>query len=187
MCKKFCKSWLHGLWDYNVWSGIKSFFLLCLGRTADFDHLWCKNFQLCNFWFCTIIMHIMLGTCTPNLRGRWWVEHTQMHPVLKKGTKNFHYTSISCGIFLWFHFFMNLKSQQWIWRSSHTLNLAKIKFGNKWNLQAPWGMEDFTSKYRGKVQKIGEETLKGFFSRFLIRALAHALPAHNSPQNFKHP
>jgi hypothetical protein len=25
-----------------------------------------------------------------------------------------------------------------------------------------------TSKYRGKVQKIGEETLKGLFSRFLI-------------------
>jgi hypothetical protein len=25
----------------------------------------------------------------------------------------------------------------------------------------------FTSKYRGKLQKIGEETLKGLFSRFL--------------------
>jgi hypothetical protein len=21
--------------------------------------------------FCTIVMHIMLGTCVPNLRGRW--------------------------------------------------------------------------------------------------------------------
>jgi hypothetical protein len=29
--------------------------------------------------FCTIVMHIMLGTCVPNLRGRWWMEHTQMH------------------------------------------------------------------------------------------------------------
>jgi hypothetical protein len=27
------------------------------------------------------------------------VEHTQMHPALKKGTNFFHYTSISCGIF----------------------------------------------------------------------------------------
>jgi hypothetical protein len=27
------------------------------------------------------------------------VEHTQMHPALKRGTKNFHYTSNSCGIF----------------------------------------------------------------------------------------
>jgi hypothetical protein len=44
-------------------------------------------------------MHIMLGTCVPNLRGREWVEHTQMHLALKKGTKNFHYTSSSWGIF----------------------------------------------------------------------------------------
>jgi hypothetical protein len=43
-------------------------------------------------------MHIMLGTCMPNLRGREWVEHTQMHLVLKKGTKIFHYTSNSWGI-----------------------------------------------------------------------------------------
>jgi hypothetical protein len=27
-----------------------------------------------------------------------------------------------------------------------------------------------TSKYKGKLQKIGEETLKGLFSRFLILA-----------------
>jgi hypothetical protein len=27
------------------------------------------------------------------------VEHTQMHPTLKKGTKKFHYTSNSCGRF----------------------------------------------------------------------------------------
>jgi hypothetical protein len=27
------------------------------------------------------------------------VEHTQMHLALKKGTKNFHYTSNSWGIF----------------------------------------------------------------------------------------
>jgi hypothetical protein len=37
--------------------------------------------------FCTISMHIMLGTCVSNLRGRGWVEHTQMHLALKKGTK----------------------------------------------------------------------------------------------------
>jgi hypothetical protein len=54
-------------------------------------------------------------------------------------------------------------------------------------------------KCRGKVQKIGEETLKGLFSRFHIPtahlfglmkswlATAHARPAHTSPQNFKHP
>jgi hypothetical protein len=27
------------------------------------------------------------------------VEHTQMHLALKKGIKNFYYTSNSCGIF----------------------------------------------------------------------------------------
>jgi hypothetical protein len=27
------------------------------------------------------------------------VEHTQIHPALKRGTKNFHNTSKSCGIF----------------------------------------------------------------------------------------
>jgi hypothetical protein len=28
------------------------------------------------------------------------MEHTQMHPASKKDTKNFHYTSNSCGIFV---------------------------------------------------------------------------------------
>jgi hypothetical protein len=37
----------------------------------------------------------MLGTCIPNLRGRESVEHTQMHLVLKKGTKYFHNTNNS--------------------------------------------------------------------------------------------
>jgi hypothetical protein len=49
--------------------------------------------------FCTISMHIMLGTRVPNLRDREWVEHTQMHLALKKGTKIFYYTSNSWGIF----------------------------------------------------------------------------------------
>ena len=40
----------------------------------------------------------MLDTCLPSLRGIGWMEHTQMHPALKKGTKNFHCTSNSCGI-----------------------------------------------------------------------------------------
>jgi hypothetical protein len=46
----------------------------------------------------------MLSTCTPNLRGRGWVEHTQMHLTLKKGTKLFHHTSNSWGIFSEFTF-----------------------------------------------------------------------------------
>jgi hypothetical protein len=95
MWQKFQKNCLHGLWDNNVWSRKKSFFSLSLVGTIDSDRLWCKKFQLCNLGFCTIVMHIMLGTCIPNLRGRWWVEHTQIHPTL---TKNFHYSSNFCGI-----------------------------------------------------------------------------------------
>jgi hypothetical protein len=49
----------------------------------------------------------MLSTCVPNLRGRSWVEHTQMHLVLKKGTKNFHYTNNSWGILNDFTFSWN--------------------------------------------------------------------------------
>jgi hypothetical protein len=32
------------------------------------------------------------------------VEHTPMHPALKRGTKKFHYTSKTCGIFSDFNF-----------------------------------------------------------------------------------
>jgi hypothetical protein len=49
--------------------------------------------------FFTIVMHIMSGTCVPNLRGGWWMEQTQMHPAVKKDTKKFHNTSKSWGIF----------------------------------------------------------------------------------------
>jgi hypothetical protein len=52
-------------------------------------------------------MHIMLGTCVPNLGGWGWVQHTQMHLALKKGTKNFYYTSNSWGIFSEFKFSLN--------------------------------------------------------------------------------
>jgi hypothetical protein len=49
----------------------------------------------------------MLGTCVPNLRGRQWVEHTQMHLALKKGSNSFHCTSNSWGIFSDFTFSWN--------------------------------------------------------------------------------
>jgi hypothetical protein len=60
--------------------------------------------------FCTIVMHIMLGTCVPNLRGTGWVEHTQMHPALMKGMKIVHYTSNSWRIFGEFTFSLNKNS-----------------------------------------------------------------------------
>jgi hypothetical protein len=58
-----------------------------------------------NLMLSTISMHIMLGTCVPNFRCRGWVEHTQMHLALKKGTKIFHYTSNSWGILLGVHLY----------------------------------------------------------------------------------
>jgi hypothetical protein len=105
--QKVSKNWLHRLWDYNVWSGKKSFFCLCPVGTTDLTARGAKFFNYAILEFCTIVMQIMLGTCVPNLRGRWWVEHTQMHPVLKKGTKKFHYISNSCGTFCDLNFTWN--------------------------------------------------------------------------------
>jgi hypothetical protein len=99
MCKKFQKIWPHGLWDYSVWSGKESFFTLCLAIAFGANFLYYATLS-----FCIISMHIILGTCVPNLRDRGWVEHTQMHLVLKKGTKKFHYTSNSWGILSEFTF-----------------------------------------------------------------------------------
>jgi hypothetical protein len=97
--QKFQKSWPHGLWDYNVWSGKKSFFACAQQGQQTLTARGAKFLNYGTLSFCTIVMHIMLGTCVPNLRGRWWVEHTKMHPALKKGTKKFHNTSKSSGIF----------------------------------------------------------------------------------------
>jgi hypothetical protein len=58
-----------------------------------------KFFKYASLSFRTFSMYIMLGTCVPNLKSRRWVEHTQMHLVLKKGIKYFYYTSNFWGIF----------------------------------------------------------------------------------------
>jgi hypothetical protein len=48
-----------------------------------------------------------------NLRGRGWVEHTQMHLALKKGTKHSYYTSNSWGIFSEFTFSLDKNPNNW--------------------------------------------------------------------------
>jgi hypothetical protein len=73
-------------------------------------------------------MHIILGTYVPNLKGRGSMEHTQMHLALKKGTKNFHYSSNSWGIFSEFTFSLDKNPNGWYGRPN-------VK---KWNLQVPW-------------------------------------------------
>ena len=49
-------------------------------------------------------MHIMLGSCVPNLESEGRVEHTQMHLAVKKDRNFFHYTSNSWGVFSEFTF-----------------------------------------------------------------------------------
>jgi hypothetical protein len=49
---------------------IKVFFPLCPIGKADFDRLFYKKINYVFLGFCTIVMHIMLGTCIPNLRNR---------------------------------------------------------------------------------------------------------------------
>jgi hypothetical protein len=69
-----------------------------------------KNLNYTTLSFCTISMHLMLGTCVPNLKGGGWVEYTQMQLALKKGTTISHYTSNSWGIFSEFTFLWNKNS-----------------------------------------------------------------------------
>jgi hypothetical protein len=89
---------------------IKVFFHCAQQGQQSLTALCAKILNYATLSFCTISMHIMLGTFVPNLRGRGWVEHTQMHLVLKKGTKNFHYTSKSWGIFCEFTFTLDKNS-----------------------------------------------------------------------------
>jgi hypothetical protein len=118
--------------------------------------------------FCTISMHIMLGTCIPNLKARRWVEHTQMHLPLKKGTKNFHYTSNSWGIFREFNFRLNKIPTVDMKVYS---NFSKNKIWKKMkSLSSMRNGRFHPPKYRDKVQKTEEETLKGLSSNLLVFA-----------------
>jgi hypothetical protein len=114
-----------------------------------------KIFNYATLRLCTIIMHIMLGTCVPNLRGRRWVEHTQIHHALKRGTKKFHYTRNSWGIFSEFTFHetkiptVDTKVQM----------CSKFRKFFSWKkVKSPLSMNFgriSTSKCRGKLQKMG--------------------------------
>jgi hypothetical protein len=163
MCKKFQKSWPHGLWDYNVWRGKKSFFACARQGQQTLTARGAKFLNYATLSFCTIAMHIMLGTCVPNLRGRRWVEHTQMHPTLKKGTKHFHNTSKYCQFFFYFTFFetkiptVDMKVHVY----------SKFRKNKIWKkVKSPISMRNRTfntSKCRGKLQKMGVKFDKFFF------------------------
>jgi hypothetical protein len=84
-------------------------------------------------------MHMMLGTCVPNLRSR------DERNILK------------CSL--------SLKKVQAYSKFSKNKIWKKMK--------SPSSLRDgkfHPPKCRGKIQKIGEETLKGLFSKFLILA-----------------
>jgi hypothetical protein len=56
-----------------------------------------------------------------------------------------------------------------LWRSRLTLNLAKIKFGKKWNLQVLWGMENFTLPSVGaRFKRLERKLSKGFSQNSLF-------------------
>jgi hypothetical protein len=82
------------------------------------------------------------------------VEHTPMHPTLKKGTKNFHYTSNFCG-FLLLLLFQETKIPTDM-KVQVSFNFRKNKIWKK--IKSPSSMKNGrfnTSKCRGKVQKMG--------------------------------
>jgi hypothetical protein len=78
-----------------------------------------------------------------------------MHPTLKRGTKNFHYTSKTCGIFSDFNF---------PWNNNRTEDM-KVHVYSKFRknkiskiINSPNSMRIGrfdTSKYRGKLEKMG--------------------------------
>jgi hypothetical protein len=77
-------------------------------------------------------------------------------PCIEEGYKKISITLIILVEFWWFHFFMKLKSQRWIWRPRCLLILAKRNFGKK--MKSPSSMKNGrlnTSKCRGKLQKMG--------------------------------
>jgi hypothetical protein len=118
------------------------FFSLVSGRDNIVWLPLVQNMNYANLRFCTISMHIMLGSCVPNLRGRGWVEHTQMHLVLNKGIKKFHYISNSWGFFSEFTFSLD-KNPNGSYEGPSVFYF-KQKIDKKWNFQVSWGMEDFT-------------------------------------------
>jgi hypothetical protein len=48
----------------------KSFFPMCPTRQQSLTAFGAKFLNFANVRFCTISVHIILGTCMPNLRGR---------------------------------------------------------------------------------------------------------------------
>jgi hypothetical protein len=104
MCKSFAK-FNRTLWDNYVWTGKKYFsFLLAQQSQQSLAAFVAKFLNYANLTLSTISMHIMLGTCVPNLRHRGWVKHTQTHLALKNGTITFYYTRNFWGIFSEFTF-----------------------------------------------------------------------------------
>jgi hypothetical protein len=89
------------------------------------------------------------------------VEHTQIHPALKRGTKNFHYTTILVG-FLVNSLFHETKIPTVDMKVQVCSKFRKFPFGKK--VKSPLRMNFgriSTSKYRGRHQKMGCCTRNG--------------------------
>jgi hypothetical protein len=76
-----------------------------------------------------------------------------MHLAMKKGTKIFHYTSNSWGISSEFTFSLDKNPNDGY--EGPSVHKFFLKIEKKWNLQIPWGLEDFTLPSVGQGSKHG--------------------------------
>jgi hypothetical protein len=100
-------------------------------------------------------MHIKLGTCVPNLRGRWWVEHTQMHPARGRVQK-ISITLAKLVEFLVISIFHETKIRMVDMKVQVYSKFWKTKLWKK--VKSPNSMRNGrfdTSKWRGKLEKMG--------------------------------
>jgi hypothetical protein len=165
MCKKFWKSWQHGLWDYNVWSGKKSFVPLYLAGATEFDHLWCKIFELHNFELLHHFnVHHVRYLCTKSLEvgDEWNILKCTLH---WRRVQKISITQANLEEFLVNSLFHEVKSSV----DMKVYSKFSKKIGKIWNLQTPWGMEDFNLPSIGaRFKRLEKKLSKGFSQNSLF-------------------
>jgi hypothetical protein len=71
MCKKFQKNVDRTYCEIITFEVERNFFFHCARQGQQtLTARGAKFFNYAILGFCTVVMHIMLGTCVPNLRGR---------------------------------------------------------------------------------------------------------------------
>jgi hypothetical protein len=149
MCKTFCNRRPHELWDYNVWSGKKSFFLCAQQGQQSLTTFGANflNYSILRLY--TISMHIMLGL---------------VYQILEVGTSN------SWRIFSEFTFSLDkipmVDMKVLVWS-----NFSKKSFWNKMkSLNSMRNARFHCPKCRGQGSKRRRGNSQGLFSNLLIHA-----------------